>query len=225
MTNRFQRNGIFTGEEQQQLKHKKIAVIGCGGLGGYAIEMFARVGIGHLTVVDGDVFDETNLNRQLLCVMDTLGKPKTAIAAERVRKIDPTIQVNSVWNFIENDNVKEIIKGHDIVIDALDSNVARYLLVEACREMEIPYVYGAIAGWYGQVSVIFPGDMWVRNCLMTASAKGIESEIGNPSFSPACIASYQVSQALKVLLDKGGVLREQILFFDMLNNEFEILEP
>lgn len=150
---------------------------------------------------------------------------KAWTAGERVGSIDPTIQVNVVRTYVKDDNARDIINGHDIIIDALDSNTARYTLMEACRETEIPCIYGAIAGWYGQVSVIFPEDRWIRNYLMTVSDQGVENEIGNPSFTPACIASHQVSQALKVLLGKGGVLKEKIMFIDLLEDEVEILEP
>lgn len=222
---RYLRNGIITADEQKQLKEKRVAVIGCGGLGGYVIEMLARIGIGYLTVADGDVFEESNLNRQLLCVMQTLGKRKSLIACKRIQEIDPSVNVNVVDEFINKDNIIKIIKGHDVVIDALDSNAIRYIVMEACKTIEIPCVYGAIAGWYGQVSVVFPEDNWLRKHLMTSKEKGIEKNIGNPSFTPACIASHQVCETLKVLLKKDGVLREKIMFIDMLENEIEIIKP
>lgn len=222
--NRYQRNGILTTEEQQKVKQSSVAVIGCGGLGGYVIEMLARVGIGKLTVVDGDVFDESNMNRQLLCVMDSLGKSKAVIASERIKMIDPSIQVNAVCVFLNQNNATEIMNGHDIIIDALDSNLSRRILFQACKEMSIPCIYGAIAGWYGQVSTVFTEDTKFNDYLLGLKDKGIETDIGNPSFLPPCIASYQVSQALKVLMGKGGVLRDKILYIDMLENEFQILQ-
>jgi molybdopterin/thiamine biosynthesis adenylyltransferase len=222
---RYLRNRIITADEQKQLKEKKVAVIGCGGLGGYVIEMLARIGIGYLTVADGDVFEESNLNRQLLCVMHTLGKKKSLTARKRIQEIDPSINVNVVDEFINKDNIIKIIKGHDVVIDALDSNAIRCVVMEACKTVKIPCVHGAIAGWYGQVSVVFPEDNWLGKHLMTAREKGIEKNIGNPSFTPACIASHQVCETLKVLLKKDVALREKIMFIDMLENEIEIIKP
>lgn len=221
---RYRRNGIITADEQRKLREKKVCVIGCGGLGGYVIEMLARFGIGHITVVDGDVFDETNLNRQLLCLMHTLGESKAFMAAERVEEIDPNIHVSIVATFVGEDNVLDIIKGHDAIVDALDSNTMRFVVMEACRNSGIPCIHGAIAGWYGQVSTVFPEDTRIRSYLMNAKAKGVEINIGNPSFTPACIASHQVSQTLKVLLGKGELLREKLMFIDLLEDEVEILK-
>lgn len=221
---RYERNKIITSDEQEKLKKQKVCIVGCGGLGGYIIEMLARFGVGHLTVVDGDVFDPSNLNRQILCLMNSVGKSKAFTAAERIEAIDPNITVDVIATFVEADNARDILKNHDVVVDALDSNQIRFTVLEMCKELDIPCVHGAIAGWYGQVSTVFPEDNAVRNYLKTVRNKGIELNTGNPSFTPACVASYQASQVLKILLKKGNLLREKILFVDLLNDEFEIIE-
>lgn len=222
--NRYQRNGIVSRDEQAMMRQKKVCVIGCGGLGGYIIEMLARFGIGTITVVDGDVFDETNLNRQLLSVMETIGKSKVFTASERIAAIDPNIIVNVNALFLDQENVYDIIRGHDVVVDALDTNNVRSVVLNACQTLGIPMVYGAIAGWYGQVSTVFPEDSWVKLQLMGTPEKGVEKLIGNPSFTPACIASVEVAEVIKILLGRGELLREKIMFIDLLNNEVEILE-
>lgn len=220
---RYQRNGIISEQEQALMKHKKVCIVGCGGLGGYVIEMLCRFGIGTLTVVDGDVFDETNLNRQLLSVTQTMGKSKAFTAAERVADIDESIKVNVVATRLDRENAIDILKGHDVVVDALDANDIRCIVLETCQRLGIPMVYGAIAGWYGQVSTVFPEDMWLKTQLAHVPVKGVEKRIGNPSFTPACIASIEVSQVIKILLGKGELLRDKIMFIDLLNDEVEIL--
>lgn len=221
---RYQRNGIVTYEEQMLMKQKKVCVIGCGGLGGYIIEMLSRFGIGTMTVVDGDVFDATNLNRQLLSTLNTLGKSKAFTAAERVENIDSSLTVQVVATVLDRENASDILKGHDVVVDALDSNSARLILLDACKELNIPLVHGAIGGWFGQVSTVFPEDEFIRSRVRGMANKGIEKQIGNPSFTPACIASIQVAEVVKVLLGRGELLREKIMFIDLLNNEIEILD-
>lgn len=221
---RYSRNGILTTNEQDALKDKKILIAGCGGLGGYILEMLARIGLGSITAVDGDVFDESNLNRQLLSTVDNLGKSKALAAYERVMVIDPSIHITVIADFINESNVDSILMEHDIVIDALDSNATRTLVMDTCKKLGIVYVYGAIAGWYGQVGVAYPEDNALRNYVESAVEKGIETQIGNPSFTPACIAGFQVSQVLKVLLNKDGVLRDKLLYIDMLDNEFQIID-
>jgi len=221
---RYQRNGIITYEEQLLMKQKKVCVVGCGGLGGYIIEMLSRFGIGTMSVVDGDVFDATNLNRQLFSTINTLGKSKAFTAAERVETIDSSLTIQVVATILDRENASDILKGHDVVVDALDSNSARLILLYACKELNIPLVHGAIGGWFGQVSTVFPEDEFIRSRVRGMANKGIEKLIGNPSFTPACIASIQVAEIIKVLLGRGELLREKIMFIDLLNNEIEILE-
>ena len=221
---RYERNGIINQAEQDSLKHKKVCIIGCGGLGGYAIEMLARFGVGQITVVDGDVFNESNLNRQLLCMTQTIGKSKAFTASERINEINPEILVSVIATYLDSDNVLDMLSGHDVVVDALDSNETRLIVLDACKRLGIPFVHGAIAGWYGQVSTVFPEDVFVKNFLEQTTNHGIEKNIGNPSFTPALIASYQVAETVKVLLNRGNLMREKVLFIDLINNEIEWIE-
>ena len=148
----------LTEEEQAVLAGKAVAVIGCGGLGGHLIELLARVGVGSIRCVDGDVFEESNLNRQLLSTMETLGCSKAKAAAERVKAIDPAVQVTAHPVFLTRDNARELLSGCDAVLDALDSIESRRILSDACAELGIPLVYGAISGWVAQAGVSMPGD-------------------------------------------------------------------
>lgn len=216
---RFERNGILTDAEQALLASKRVLVVGCGGLGGYSIEQLARLGVKHLTVIDGDVFAESNLNRQLLATVDNLGKYKAIMAKERVHLIDPTIKMAGVIKYLTADNAIALVQGHDIVLDAVDNNGTRRILQNACETLGIPMIYGAIAGWYGQVTTIFPGDKTLDRLLGTSPDKGVETKIGNPAFTPAIVASYQVAEALKVLLSKGEILRDQMMCIDLLYND------
>lgn len=219
---RYERNRIFSREQQEELSEKKAAVIGCGGLGGYAIEMLARAGVGHIKVCDGDVFDETNLNRQLLCTEALLGKGKAEAAAERIKAINSEIEAEAVSCNLTEENASEILGGCDVVIDALDSVSAKMLLQKACRQQEIPMVHGAIGGWFGQVTTIFPGN----DTLSVIYPEGTEvsQELGNPSFLPAMTAAMQVSEAIKVVLGNEDVLMRKMLFIDLLTNDFQVVE-
>ena len=225
MDRRYERNmKMLSIDENQRLKSFNVCVVGCGGLGGYVIEMLSRLGIGRITAVDGDVFDETNLNRQLLSDESSIGISKAAKAKERVEKINSNVIVNPISSMLRGENARSIISGHDIAIDALDSIEARLELQKACSDENIPLVHGAIAGWYGQVSTIMPGDNTLDFIYGQNRGNGLEKTLGNPSFTPANVASYQVCEALKVLLSRGEVLRGKILFIDMLTNEHDIVE-
>ena len=219
---RYERNRIFSREQQEELSEKKAAVIGCGGLGGYAIEMLARAGVGHIKVCDGDVFDETNLNRQLLCTEAMLGKGKAETAAERIKAVNSAIEAEALCCNLDEESAAEILGGCDVVIDALDSVSAKMLLQKACRQQEIPMVHGAIGGWFGQVTTIFPGN----DTLSVIYPEGTEvsQELGNPSFSPAMTAAMQVSEAIKVILGSEELLMRKMLFIDLLTNDFQVVE-
>lgn len=225
MGNRYSRNmKMLSPDENESLKNFKACVVGCGGLGGYVIELMGRLGIGTITAVDGDVFDETNLNRQLLSTEVVLGKSKAFTAQERMKLVNSEVIIHPIQTFVTEDNCDEIIQGHHIVIDALDNMNARRLLEEHCEKQNIPLIHGAIAGWYGQVSTIMPGDRTLHKIYSQNENKGAETELGNPSFSPALVASIQVAEVLKVLLHKGEVLQNKLLTIDLLNQEYETFQ-
>lgn len=222
---RYVRNGTtVTPLEQQQLRHKKVAIIGCGGLGGYIIEMLTRIGVGELTVIDGDIFDVSNLNRQLLATEAQLGCSKAQAAADRIKVIDETIKVKAYQVFLTSDNGREYLEGCDLVIDALDTITSRFVLEKLCEELSIIMIHGAIAGWYGQVANIYPGDRLLQKIYKTKEQRGEERVLGNPSFTPALVAALQVAEATKVLLGKGETLRHQLLFINCLDYEMDRID-
>ncbi|MBI9102505.1 MAG: HesA/MoeB/ThiF family protein [Spirochaetales bacterium] len=220
---------MLTHEENLSLADRKICVVGCGGLGGYLIEMSARLGIGEITVVDGDVFELSNLNRQLLSDEEVLGRSKSEIAAIRVKKVNSLVTVNIVRERLTEENAHEISRDHDLILDGLDNIASRMILQNTAEELGIPLVHGAISGWYGQVTTIFPGDRSFDIIYPALDGKndeaGIDSinEMGNPSFTPALVASIQIAEALKVLLGKGDILRHKLLYIDTLNHEYNVL--
>lgn len=225
MKNRYNRNmNMLSREENESLKNFRVCVIGCGGLGGYVIELLGRLGIGTLTAVDGDEFEETNLNRQLLSSEEVIGKSKAFTAQERMKKVNSEIVIHPIHTFVTEKNCDEIIGGHHIVVDALDNMISRRMLEEHCEKLNIPLIHGAIAGWYGQVSTIMPGDRTLKKIYPADENKGAETELGNPSFSPALVASIQVAETLKVLLHKGEILQKKLLTIDLLAQEYETFD-
>jgi molybdopterin/thiamine biosynthesis adenylyltransferase len=210
--------------ENERLKNFKVCVLGCGGLGGYLIEMLGRLGIGSITAVDGDHFDETNLNRQLLSDVASLGIPKALKAQERMGHVNPSIKVHPIVQRLTFENAVEILQGHHLVMDALDNIPSRMIVQDISENLNIPMIHGAIGGWYGQVTTILPGDRTLNQIYPVESIKGIEQTLGNPSFTPALVASIQVSEALKVLIGRGELLRKKILYINLLDNEFETID-
>lgn len=229
MPARYQRNRqTITVENQLLLCRSRAVIIGSGGLGGYLVEELARLGVGNLVVVDPDIFEEHNLNRQILSSPALLGRPKAEVAAARVGEINPAVSVTALQTAFSRENGQEILAGAHVVLDGLDSIATRLELAEICRELSIPLVHGAIGGWYGQVASQLPGDDISPSLFGNWSeSRGVETRLGNPSFTPAVVASLQVAEACKILLGEGETLRHRMVYVNLLHMEFSevMLEP
>lgn len=221
---RYAKNGIFDTTAAEKIARSRVCVIGCGGLGGYVIEMLGRVGIGTIRAIDGDVFDETNLNRQLLSHTGNIGVVKAHEVEKRMALVNPLIKIEARPEFFTRENATEILKDIDVAVDALDSIETRLLLQEVCETAGVPLVHGAIAGWYGQVTTIMPGDKTLSSIYGEGVKTGVEKEIGNPSFTPAMIASMQVSEVMKLVTGQGECLSRKILHVDLLDNEYIVID-
>jgi len=220
MEGRYLRNvPALTEEECRILGTKKVAVIGCGGLGGHLLELLARIGVGHLVAVDGDVFDETNLNRQLLSSVSALGSGKAAAAKTRIAQINPNIQVTVHSVFLDAHNAPNLLADCDVAMDALDSIEARKVLARACTEAGIPLVHGAIGGWVAQAAISMPGDGLVDRLYPEGSAVRDKSVL---SFTPALCASMQASLCVKLLTGRPAETGT-LYYFDLLHQEFETI--
>ncbi|NLO98087.1 MAG: HesA/MoeB/ThiF family protein [Peptococcaceae bacterium] len=216
---RYSRNmPALSPEECAVLRQKHVCVVGCGGLGGYIIEILARIGIGALTVVDGDVFDVTNLNRQLLSDETLLGAKKAEIAAARVSRINSDVKITAVSELFTAQNGLRILEGCDLVVDALDNIDSRQVLADVCAKRNLFLVHGAISGWFGQVTVVAPGSK-VLDKLYPPRAKDAPKK-GNPSFTPAVCASIQAAEAIKLLCGRQTSLLGKLLFIDLRTMEF-----
>ena len=201
------------------------AVIGLGGLGGYAVEGLARMGVGRLVLVDGDVFADHNLNRQVLSWEQHLGEFKSEVARDRVLCINRAVEVEIRTEYATSESLPGVLSGVDVVIDALDRLPTRITLQDAARQLNVPMVHGAIAGGMGQVMTILPGDPGLRALYGDGPVPehGAEVELGTPAASPMMVAALQVHEAVKVLTGTGVLLRGRIMFIDAMSGEAYIL--
>ena len=214
---RYLRNHDAISEEEQAfLATKRVLVVGCGGLGGMVIECLARIGVGYLRVVDGDVFEESNLNRQLLSSTMNLGRPKTLAAQQRVMAVNPLVEADAVQAELTVENARELLGECDVAVDCLDNIPARLVLQEAAKEAGIPVVHGAVAGWIGRICVIQPGeDLLTLLYPEPDEMRGEERLAGTLSFTAALTASWQSAETVKLLLGKSG-LQAEILEVDLM---------
>lgn len=220
---RYQRNQqMISTPEQLTLFRSKVTVVGAGGLGGYILEQLARLGVGQIVSIDNDVFEENNLNRQLLATPANLGRAKVEVAAERITEINPAVTMTSVQKLFSLANGFSMLEGADCVVDAVDNVTARLELAEVCRKLNIPLVHGAIAGWYGHVATVLPEDDSLSTIYRHwTGGQGVEQQLGNPSFTPAVVASFEVAEVCKVLLKQGRLLRNRKLAFNLLDMEVD----
>jgi molybdopterin-synthase adenylyltransferase len=211
---RYTRNGLNC-SDQLKLFRARVAIIGCGGLGGRSAELLARTGIGHLILTDPDVFSESNLNRQMFCTTETLGCNKIDIVGRELQKINPAL--NTSCHTKEFDTLS--ISTADIVIDALDSTTARKELSALCQKHSIPMVHGAVKEWYGQV-----GIEQSANSLIDTLYHQMTENTPPPHVLPmtvSLVASLQAAEVCKLILGKGSVLRDGWLQCDLLNCDYE----
>ena len=214
---RYLRNqDAISEEEQATLAINRVLVVGCGGLGGMVIECLARIGVAHLRVVDGDLFEASNLNRQILCSTMNLGRPKTLAAKQRVMAVNPLVEVDAVQADLTAENAAELLADCDVAVDCLDDIPARLLLQQAAKAAGIPMVHGAVAGWLGRICVIQPGEDLLNLLYPEAEeTQGEEEQAGTLSFTAALTASWQAAESVKLLLGKPG-LQGEILEVDLL---------
>lgn len=213
MDDRYSRDLFALSEaEQQRLARQRVLVVGCGGLGGYLIEYLTRVGVGEITAVDGDRFERSNLNRQILSVAANQGKSKVQAARERAEQINPAIRFFAVEDFFNAGNGDELVRGQNLVLDGLDSVPPRLLLEKICARHKVTLIHGAVRGWRAQVAVVPPGSGMLRQLY------GGDSGVADKTclaFTPGLCAAIQASEAVKLLCGRGASLPGRVVTVDL----------
>ena len=220
MEERYIRNlGALTEKECDLLREKTVLVAGCGGLGGYLIEMLLRLGLGEIRAADGDRFEASNLNRQLLSTQELLGKPKAEAAAERAAAVNPDVRFLAVPEFVTEANVRKLIQGCDAVLDALDNIASRNILAKACTEAQIPMIHGAICGWSAQAAIVMPGDGLMEQIYPKGAALTSKASL---SFTPPFCAALQTALCVRLLTGRE-IEAGKLYIADLQDMELECL--
>jgi adenylyltransferase/sulfurtransferase len=205
---------------QKRLKNAKVLCVGAGGLGSPALMYLAAAGVGTLGIIDFDVVDESNLQRQVIHGQSDVGRPKAVSAKESVAEINPLVQVNLHEVRLDSSNVMEIFSGYDLIVDGTDNFATRYLVNDACVLLNKPYIWGSIYRFDGQASVFWTEHGPCYRCLYP--------EPPPPGMVPSCaeggvlgvlcasIGSIQVNEAIKVLTGIGEPLVGRLMIYDAL---------
>lgn len=214
---RYKRNQkTITHTDQHTLFNATVLILGCGGLGGFVSELLCRIGVGNLIVIDGDVFEEHNLNRQNFSTIHTLGKPKAHVLKDALEVINPALHVKAFELFFDLSLHADLLESADVVVDALDNPELKCLIASWCKEHNKAFVHGAIAGYAAQ----FATSKTLEH-LYHEKGKGAEIVVGNPSFTASFAASIQSAEVIKLLLQKPHL--ETFLFADLWAYEFNVL--
>jgi sulfur-carrier protein adenylyltransferase/sulfurtransferase len=212
----------FGPEAQGKLKEAAVLVVGAGGLGCPALQYLAAAGVGKIGIVDDDVVDASNLQRQVLYTHDDIGQPKAEVAAHRLAKLNPYVEIVPLVVRLSRDNAKEALEGYEIVIDGTDSFNSRYLINDACVLFNKILVYGAIHQFEGQVSVFNLGDGPTYRCLFPepppVGTVPNCAEIGVVGVLPGIIGCMQALEAIKVVTGIGDSLSGKLLLYDAMSN-------
>lgn len=224
---RYARNmRTFSLGDQATLLKAHAGVVGLGGLGGIVTEILTRMGMGRLTLIDGDCFEDSNLNRQLLSSTAHLGRAKAEAARQRVSQINPSIVVTPHSRFLNPENARELLSGCDVVVDCLDTLRARFEVEDACRTSDRPMVSAAVAGSSGHVTTIFPEDRGLRLIYgdpQNVPLKGAETSLGTVPYAVFLLASLECAEVSKIILGRGAPLRNKLLVADLTDGVIEVM--
>jgi molybdopterin/thiamine biosynthesis adenylyltransferase/rhodanese-related sulfurtransferase len=213
---------------QLQLLRSKVLLIGAGGLGSPAALYLAAAGVGTLGIVDSDVVDATNLQRQILHTTERIGEPKTDSARQTLEALNPDVKVVGYQERLTSENIDRILSDYDVIVDGADNFPTRYLLNDACVHLAKPLVYGAVHRFEGQASVFDAGRQRgiapCYRCLFPAPPAAADApncaEAGVLGVLPGVIGLLQASETLKLLLGIGETLAGRLLHFDALAMRF-----
>ena len=229
--NRYQRHLLLpeVGEEgQQKLLDAKVLLLGAGGLGSPAALYLAAAGVGTLGIIDMDVVDESNLQRQILHNMDRIGERKVDSAKKTLTALNPDVSVVTYDVRLGADNILDIIDGYDVIVDGTDNFPTRYLVNDAALLKRIPVVHGSIFRFEGQATVFAPYEGPCYRCMIPepppADLAPSCAEAGVLGVLPGIIGSIQAMEAIKVLLGLGEPLVGRLLAYDALEESFRVFK-
>lgn len=212
---------------QLNLRNSKVCLVGVGGLGSPVALKLVGMGIGHLRFIDRDIVSRSDLHRQHLYDADCLGRPKVEVAFDKLNRLNPDVTLEPVPESLNSGNAQALISGMDIVIDGLDRPEPRYIVNRVCRKLEVPYIFGAAIESSGNVSTILPGQTFCLECFMPDLKDEDLPVCGLVGVHPSAIgivSAVQVYEAVRVLTGQSPKLHNKLLYIDLRQFEFHILD-
>lgn len=217
----------FDAEDQEKLIRASVLVIGAGGLGAPVLHYLCAAGVGNIGIVDFDTVTLSNLQRQVLFTSDTIGQSKSELAKARLEALNPDCKLVAIKDKWDSNTAQKIAPAYDLIVDCTDNIPARLVTDKITKQLKIPFVFGAIDAWEGQVSVFNhkdAGSFQEFLGLDEASIPEKKNPIGVIGVTPAVIGSMQASEAIKIIIDKGELLTGKIVHISLLSNRWECFD-
>ncbi len=215
------------GEGQEKLLNGKVLIIGAGGLGAPVALYLAAAGVGHIGIIDADVVDISNLQRQVIHFTPDIGRPKVDSAKEKMNQINPDIKVTTYRDFFTKENALEILGDYDFIVDGTDSFSSKFLINDACVIAKKPFSHGGILRFDGQTMTHIPGSASYRcvfknpppqNAVPTCSQAGVFGAVAG------MLGTIQAAEAIRYITGVGELLTNRLLIFDALNMKFRTVK-
>lgn len=216
------------GAGQEKLLSSKVLIVGAGGLGSPAALYLAAAGVGTIGIIDADKVDLTNLQRQIIHHTSDIGTEKVKSAEAKISAINPDVTVKTYHQLAKADNIREIIREYDFVIDGTDNFPAKFLINDACYFEKVPFSHAGVLKFYGQLITVLPGETTCYRCIFNAPppAEAVPScsQAGVLGVLPGVIGSLQAAEAIKYLLGLGKLLTNTLLTYDALKMDFRAVK-
>ena len=211
---------------QEKLQNAKVLIIGIGGLGSAVLPYLAAAGIGEIGIIDDDIIDVSNLQRQVIYKTNSVGNSKVFEAAAMALSLNPSIRINAIAEKLDSKNAISLFEQYDIMVDATDNLNTKYLINDACCLTNKPFVYGSIYKFEGQVSVFNYENGPTYRCLFPEEKTVVKNcnEAGVLGVSVGIIGMFQANEVLKMVLGIGELLLGKLLVYNMLNNDQQKFE-
>jgi adenylyltransferase/sulfurtransferase len=210
----------FGEEGQNKLKNAHAVIVGIGGLGCSSATYLTAAGVGYITIVDSDIVELPDLNRQILFWEEDIGEKKVIVAQKKLSKLNPLVQITPIFTKVTEDNVLSVINGAQVVLDGTDNVDTRLIVNSACVKLKIPYIYGGVSRLRGMVTTIIPGQ---TPCLACFHPEG-PSRLGVLGVTPAIIANLQALEAIKLLIGHSPALAGRLLLFNGDDLKFHVYD-
>ena len=213
-------------EAQEKLKLANVLIVGCGGIGCTSAELLARAGVGQITLIDADIIEISNLQRQIAYVEENIGFYKSEILAKRLKQINPHIRIESYSSKLDESNAEQLISTQDLVLDGCDNFTTRYLVNQICTQLNVPLISASAIGFQGQLFMV-EGDSACYECLFPKEEHANESlrcaDSGVLATTPNVMASLQAHHALLYLGLAKTPLKQKLLLWDGLSMKQRLL--